>query len=86
MKFKPGQEVTPKIKAEQWMQIMGDVAMPIPAFGKVYTVEGYPAIAFPDMMSLVEIPGQYLYWEQNFEALVPQERVEQDLEEIIEMI
>jgi len=83
MKFKPGQEVTPKIRSGQWKNLLG-TPMPLPEFGKVYTVEGYPNSKYPEMMALEEINGKYLYWEEKFEPLVPVEKLEEDLSEVVE--
>jgi len=82
MKFKPGQEVTSKIKSNQWKNLLGR-PMPLPKFGKIYTVKGYPNKKYPEMMALEEIDGRYLYWENNFEPLVPVEKLEKDLKEVI---
>jgi hypothetical protein len=86
MKFKPGQEVTPNKKAEEWAIIMG-LIMPIPEFGKVYTIHGYPLEAFPEMVELEEFAGlgRFVYHENNFEPLVPMEKIELDLKEVVDL-
>jgi hypothetical protein len=85
MKFKPGQEVTPKIKAGEWATLLDTPNMPFPEFGKVYTVFGYPNPQFPEMLKLEEIKGNFLYWEDRFEALVPAEKMVDDLEEVVSL-
>jgi hypothetical protein len=77
MRFKPGQEVTPTKKASEWVTTIE--CMPIPDF------DSYPLPNYPEFMTLAEIPGFY-YWEENFEPLVPTEKVERDLEEVISSV
>jgi hypothetical protein len=84
MRFKPGQEITPTIKSEQWSIFYGG-PMPIPEFGKVYTVLGYPDDELPEMVSIEELGERFVYWEQNFEPLVPIEKLEEDLQEVVYM-
>lgn len=83
MKFKVGQEVTPNKKSDQWTVFVGPPKMPIPEFGKIYTVRGYPLPELPEMLELEEIPGNYLYHEECFEPLVPSAEIEMQLEEVI---
>lgn len=81
MKFKPGQEVTPKIRASEWVTTIE--CMPIPEFGKIYTVSGYPLHNYPEFLTLEELEGFY-YWEENFEAMVTVEQIEHDLVEVLQ--
>ncbi len=82
MKLKIGQEVTPTIKSDQWHIFYGG-PMPIPEFGKVYKVSGYPDQEMPEMVALEEFGDAFVYWDQNFEPLVPTKRLEKDLSEVI---
>jgi hypothetical protein len=58
--------------------------MPIPEFGKIYTVSGYPLENYPEFLQVEEL-GEFYYWEENFEALVPAEQIAADLGELIGM-
>jgi len=82
MKFKPGQEVTPKIRYSEWNNLLDTPSMIFPQFGKIYTVEGYPHPQFDEMLKLEEIEGNFLYWEERFEAVVPAEKIAEDIEAI----
>jgi len=82
MRFKPGQEVTPVKKASEWVNLTG-TPMPFPDFGQIYTVWGYPNPQYPEMVKLEEIEGNFLYFEGNFEPLVPVEKLEKDLSEVL---
>lgn len=81
MRFKPGQEVTPNIKNEEWKVIQG-FFMPFPEFGKIYTVSGYPMPHFPEMITLEEFGDKFVYFEDRFEPLVPTEKIAEDLENV----
>ena len=83
MKFKPGQEITPKIQNHEWVNLLDTPGMPFPEFGKIYTVYGYPMAEYPEMVKLDQIKGNFLYWEQNFESVVPVEKIADDLEECV---
>ncbi len=56
--------------------------LPIPEFGKVYIVDGYPDDNFPEMLTLEEFGPKCLYLETSFEPLVPTEKIAEDLENV----
>lgn len=83
MRFKPGQEITPK--QNKWEIIFGG-PIPVgqtPKFGHVYTVELYPFRAShpkEKYLLLTEI-NTALFNEDSFEPLVTTQRLEDDLME-----
>lgn len=83
MKFKIGQEITPKIKSDQWDIVSDHTQMPMPEYGKVYTVRSYPLPKYPEMLVLCEMPGDCLYLEDNFEAVVENNQLQEDLHEVL---
>ncbi len=88
MKFKIGQHVTPVKK--DWNVIFGQMdAGDLPEFGKIYTVAGYPLHGntdFPpqfwNMIQLEEKHPNKVYMDCFFEALISDEELEEQLNEV----
>lgn len=85
MKFKLGQEITPR--RDKWNVVFpGLNPAQIPVFGMIYTVKLYPFADRPDYFKhkyllLAEIDTG-LFNEDSFEPLVSSDQLEEDLNEI----
>lgn len=82
MMFKHGQQITPVKK--NWLILTGPPTIPLPEFGKIYTVREYPDKRYPEFLSLNEFPMTVTYKEAGFAPLVDDKVLEEDLKGVIE--